>query len=107
MRHQHLFFLLYMSTLFFVGLGYLAIMPVFEGFDEYAHYSSMRQIAGTATIPVLGSSYIDQAYEDYRGPLPYSHDLPPFDSGLTYAKFFAQPGLVEQYRRDYRETPAS
>lgn len=106
-RSQRLFLFLYLLFLFFGGLGYLAIMPVFEGVDEYAHYSSMRQIAGTGTIPVLGKSYIDQAYTDYEGPRPYSHDIPPFDSGLTYAKFFNQPDLVEHYRHIYRDVPAS
>jgi hypothetical protein len=45
---------LYLLTLFLIGLGYLAILPPFEGFDETAHYSSVRQIADTKTIPSKG-----------------------------------------------------
>ena len=48
--------LLYFLTLFFVGFGYLAILPAFEGFDENAHYSSIRQIADIGTIPIYGAS---------------------------------------------------
>ncbi|MGB9153245.1 MAG: hypothetical protein WCD70_09200 [Alphaproteobacteria bacterium] len=105
MKQYRIFLLLYVLAVFFAGLGYLAIMPIFEGFDEYAHYSSMRQIAYTGTIPVLGKSTIDQTYIDYQGPLPYSHDLPPFDNGLTYAKFFKMPYTVEQYLQIYRGHP--
>jgi hypothetical protein len=98
---------LYLLALFFMGLGYLAIMPAFEGFDERAHYSSIRQIADTAMIPVLGESYVDQAYADYQGPRPYKHFGSPFNSNMIYPKFFSQPDLVEYYRRTYRESPFS
>ena len=49
------FFMFYLLALLFMGLAYLAILPPFEGFDETAHYSSIRQIADTATIPLYGS----------------------------------------------------
>jgi hypothetical protein len=96
-------FIIYLLTLLLIGLGYLAIMPPFEGIDEPAHYSSMRQIARTGTIPTLGQSHIDQTYENYQGPHPYSYLDPPFDNGLVYSKFFKQPDLVETYRHAYRE----
>jgi len=59
MTSQRHSLLLYFSTLFFIGLGYLAILPAFEGFDENAHYSSVRQIADMGTIPIYGESFLD------------------------------------------------
>jgi len=64
---------LFLATfILFLGLGYLAILPPFEGFDETAHYSSIRQIADTATIPFYGSSFIDQKIEQYMKAAPNS-----------------------------------
>ena len=95
---------LYLLTLFFIGLGYLAILPAFEGFDENAHYSSVRQIADTGTIPIYGASFLDQEVTDYQGPSPYGSLTPPFDEGMTYSKFFAQPHLLEHYLLAYRQS---
>lgn len=103
MIFSRVFLPLYLLTLFLIGLGYLAILPVFEGFDENAHYSSIRQIAGTGSIPIYGASFFDKEINNYQGPLPYNTLAPPFDEGLTYSKFFAQPDLVEHYRLTYRE----
>jgi len=95
---------LYLLTLFFIGLGYLAILPPFEGFDETAHYSSIRQIADIGTIPIYGASFLDQEVTDYQGPFPYGTGEPPFDKGMTYSKFFAQPYLLEHYLLAYRQS---
>jgi Dolichyl-phosphate-mannose-protein mannosyltransferase len=95
---------LYLLALFFIGLGYLAILPPFEGFDEIAHYSSIRQIADTKTIPLYGSSFLDREVTDYKGPVAYGSLEPPFDRGMVYSKFFARPDLVESYRRTYRQS---
>jgi hypothetical protein len=94
-------FSLYLLSLFLIGVGYIAITPPFEGFDELSHYASLRQIADTKTIPLFGRSYLPQDVAGYRGPIAYSSRNPPFDSGLTYAKFFAQPESVARFVRDY------
>jgi hypothetical protein len=94
---------LYLLSLLLIGVGYIAIMPPFEGFDEPAHYASLRQIADTLTIPLFGKSYLPKDVADYSGPMAYSSLHPPFDSGLTYAKFFADPAAVARFLRDYRQ----
>ena len=93
----------YLLALLLMGFGYLAILPVFEGFDETAHYSSLCQIADTGTIPLYGKSYLDQQVVDYQGPVAYGSGMPPFDRNMVYSKFFAHPELVEQYRQTYRQ----
>lgn len=107
MTFERIFPALYMLTLFLIGLGYLAILPIFEGFDENAHYSSVRQIADTGTIPIYGASFLDKEVTDYQGPSPYGSLAPPFDEGMTYSKFFSQPHLFEHYLLDYRKSSAS
>jgi hypothetical protein len=104
MATQRIFLPLYLLAMFFIGLGYLTILPAFEGFDETAHYSSVRQIADTGTIPIYGASFLDEEIAHYQGPIPYTSGTPPFDHGLTYKKFFTQPNLVENYLSSYRQS---
>lgn len=93
-----------------IGIGFVAILPPFEGFDEPAHYSSVRQIADTGTIPLFGSSYIDRAVEAYEqhAPMPWGAGKPPFDKTgyMTYQSFFADAAAVRYYKR-YGNAPAS
>ncbi|WP_458027999.1 DUF2142 domain-containing protein [Methylomonas sp. MgM2] len=98
---------LYLLSLFFIGLGYLAIQPPFEGFDENAHYSSIREIAGTGSIPIYGLSFLDREVTDYKGPMPYGSLTPPFDEGTTYSSFFSQAHSVKRYLSEYRESAGS
>jgi hypothetical protein len=95
----------YLLSLLLIGLGYISIIPPFEGFDESAHLSSLRQIALTQSIPVYGESFLDKAITNYRGPRPYSSGKPPFDVELVYSKFFSQPSLVNSYQSVYKLAP--
>ena len=69
-----------LAAVLLVGIGYLSILPPFEGFDESVHYSSIRQIADTQTLPIFGRSFIDQTVIDYasHGPMRWSSGAPPF-----------------------------
>jgi hypothetical protein len=92
----------YLLSLLLIGVGYIAIMPPFEGFDETAHYASLRQIADTGTIPVFGRSFFPRDITGYQGPVGYNTAAPPYDNGPSYAKFFAQPDMVARFVQDYR-----
>jgi len=67
-------FILLISAILLIAVGFLAVLPPFEGFDETAHYSSIQQIADTGTIPRYGQSFLSLTVTDYglHGPLPYS-----------------------------------
>jgi hypothetical protein len=93
---------LYLLALLLTGVGYLAIMPAFEGFDETAHFSSLREVADTGKIPSYGRSMLDKEVTNYQGPRAYDSLDPPFDRGLTYSKFFARPDLIADYVERYR-----
>jgi MFS family permease len=92
-----------MLIMFLIGLGYIAILPLFEGFDESAHFSSMRQIADTKIMPVWGKSYLDKETTDYSGPVAYGTLLPPFDKGMVYQNFFEHSELAANYQQIYRQ----
>jgi hypothetical protein len=100
---RKLFVLVYLLSLLSLGITYLSIVPIFEGFDETGHFSSLRQISGTGTIPLYGESYLDQFVVDFQGPIPYSTGIPPFDRGMVYMKFFKHPELIEYYIQTYRQ----
>ena len=97
----------YLLGLFLVGLSYIAIVPVFEGFDETAHYSSLREIALNRSIPIYGKSFIDRSIAEYKGPESYGSGAPPFDQGYVYPKFFADDKAVDRYVEAYRSAPVS
>ena len=78
--------------LLLMGIGFLAVLPPFEGFDETAHYSSLRQIADTGMLPITGSSFIDKNVIDYRrhGPKSYADPGSYEDrSGFLYFSFLS------------------
>lgn len=95
--------IIYFLGLFFIGLGYLAILPPFEGIDEIAYYSGIRQIADTGTLPVYGKSFFPEDVAGYSGPMPYDSQKPPYNRGMTYSKFFARPELADRYLQAYRQ----
>jgi hypothetical protein len=99
-------FSLYFIALFFMGLFYIATTPVFEPFDEMAHYSSVRQIAYEAKIVKRSESFLDRlVVEDYQGPDLYSSGNPPFDDGMVYYKFFNRQDLVDSYIKNRQVIP--
>ena len=83
-----------------LGIGYIAILPPWEGFDETAHYSSLQQIADTKTIPKYGSARISRDVETYSeyAPIPYSGHLPvEQNGGFTYKSFFeSNTGIIQR-----------
>ena len=90
------------AAILLIGIGYIAILPPFEGFDEYAHYSSIRQIADAGTLPLFGNSFIDRNVERYlaAAPTPWGSLHPPFEQPgrMTYPAFFKNVKAVADYR---------
>ena len=97
-------FLLF-SALFFIGLGYILLVPAFEAFDEPAHYSRIREIQNSSLSMFNRENYMDQLIIEYTGPIPYSSGSPPFSHENTYDNFFSKKDLVETYAEKYRDKP--
>jgi len=76
-----------------LGLSHLLLLPPFEGFDETAHYSRLREVVATqGSPPPLAEARLARQVEDYEriGPTRYA-SVPPHDDngGLTYRRYAA------------------
>ena len=96
---------LYLLGLLFVGLGYISFLPAFEGFDETAHISRVREYAYTLDGLFKKDAFLDKSIVNYSGPLPYSSGTPPFDKGITYPNFFADESRLKDYTHKYASAP--
>ena len=99
------FFFYCLLVYFFIGLGYISLVPVFEGFDETAHYSRIREIENSTSSIFEKESFIDQMIVDYIGPMPYSSGAAPFSHESSYDNFFKQESLVDNYKDQYVNKP--
>ncbi len=96
---------LYLISILLIGLGYISILPPFEGFDETAHYSRLREIKGHPLAIFDRESFLDRAVVEYTGPVPYSSGEPPFDGGFNYQKFFGDQVNLDDYIKKYCQSP--
>lgn len=92
----------FLGALLLIGLGYIAILPPFEGFDETAHFSRIREIKTSWLSIFERTSFMDNAIIQYQGPLPYSSGSPPYNRGNTYPNFFSEPEKIDSYRLNYK-----
>ena len=88
---------LLLGAVAFVGIAHIAFLPPWEGYDEYAHYSSIQQFADTGTIPLLRRDRISANIDTYNGPMPYeSGSDSAFDStGRETYRSFRQRGALK------------
>jgi hypothetical protein len=98
---------LYLLSMMLIGIGYISILPPFEGFDETAHYSRLRETKDDPLAIFNRDSFLDRAVVEYTGPVPYSSGEPPFDSGFNYQKFFSDKANQENYIKNYWQSPMS
>jgi 4-amino-4-deoxy-L-arabinose transferase-like glycosyltransferase len=75
-----------------IGIAYIALLPPWEGFDEYAHWSSIQQIADTRTLPYYGHAYISADVNAYAGPMPYNSIAPFSEAGRETYRSFRERG---------------
>lgn len=91
------------ACLFSIGLGYIFILPVFEGFDENAHYSRLRETFSSPSAAFKKESYLDNEIVNYEGPLPYLNGKPPYDHLKSYNNFFNNKNLADNYASQYKK----
>lgn len=99
------FAVLLFSALFFIGLGYVSLLPVFEGFDELAHYSRIREIEASSSSVFNNESFIDQLIVNYSGPMAYTSNSPPYSHENTYDNYFTKKIIIDGYSAKYRNNP--
>ena len=76
---------------FLLGASYIAMLPIWEGFDETSHFSYIQLVADNRELPLDRKdpiSYDVERYYDYA-PIPHalSSKLKSSDR-LTYKSFF-------------------
>jgi hypothetical protein len=80
------------------GIGWVAVLPPWEGFDEEAHYSYIQEIADTKHVPVYRQSHVSSDIDAYRREGPFTN------GGLSYRDLFSSPEHVAAAAR-LREPP--
>jgi len=84
----------------FFSIGYLSLIPPFEGFDEMAHLSRIREFAHNKKETMDRESYLDKVLLDYPGPAPYASGTGPFRNINDYENFFRsieKKDVLKQY----------
>ena len=60
---------------FLLGTSYIAMLPIWEGFDETAHFSYIQQVADNRKLPLDGKDPISTDIEKYYEYAPVPHTL--------------------------------
>jgi hypothetical protein len=50
---------------FLLGVSYIAMLPIWEGFDETAHFSYIQQVADNGKLPLDEKNPISKDIERY------------------------------------------
>ncbi len=82
------------------GIGWLSVLPPWEGFDEGAHYSSIQQLADDRSIPRQGEARLSRDVERYATLAPYAY------GGMTYHEFFVAGDMDRAQEALHRPPPA-
>ena len=105
--HRRTGALLLAATLL-IGIAWILVQPPFEGFDETMHYSSIREIADTHTLPKYGKSRIALFVEEYgaRAPLPLGqrHGV-QVAQPMSYADFAHDDAARRAFAADFASEP--
>src|SRR4051794_19707415 len=78
------------------GLGFVALLPPFEGFDETGHYSAIAQFAETGRAAKPGDK-MAKAVDDYLERAPAADSMQ--GSWRYHAFFAAGPDTIAAGRR--------
>ena len=74
-----------------LGASHIAMLPIWEGFDETAHFSYIQQVADNGKLPLDGKDPIStdiEKYYDYAPVLrPLASEFQSKDR-LIYRSFF-------------------
>src|SRR4051812_15136689 len=96
--------LLSLAASVLTGLGHIALLPPFEGFDETALYSYIQQLAETGRWPTRGDK-LSQDVVRYLEVAPTTENM---HGRWSYPKFFAAgPEVREAGRAAIHSSPAS
>ena len=58
-----------------LGVSYISVLPIWEGFDETAHFSYIQQVADSKKLPLGGKDRISKDVEKYYAYAPTLYNL--------------------------------
>jgi hypothetical protein len=58
-------------AVFLVGMAHIFFLPLWEGYDEPAHFSYVQELADTGRAPQAGKDLLSLDIQHYEGPRPY------------------------------------
>ena len=76
---------------FLLGASYIAMLPIWEGFDETSHFSYIQLVADNRELPLDRKDPISSDVERYYDYAPIPHALSSklkSSDRLTYKSFF-------------------
>src|SRR3954469_18472447 len=86
-----------------LGLGHIALLPPWEGFDETGHYSYIQQVAETGRWP-RRADMMSKDIDDYLKIAPTTKSM---QGPWSYHHFFSSgPDVTEPARNAIQEPPA-
>ena len=95
---------------FLLGASYISMLPIWEGFDETAHFSYIQQVADNRKLPLDGKDPIStdiEKYYDYA-PVPqalFSEILAK--DRLSYQSFFSQSREFLSNSKEFIHSPVN
>jgi hypothetical protein len=99
---------LLLAATLLIGIAWILVTPPFEGFDETAHYSSLREIADTGSVPRYGQSRMATVVDAYgaQAPLPYmqAHGV-PLERPISYRDFASSDAARAAFVSDFASVP--
>lgn len=91
-----------------IGMAWILILPPFEGFDETAHYSAVREVSDMHAWPRYGQSRIATVVEGYgaQAPLPHmqQHGV-QLARPMSYRDFMQDGDARRAFSADFASAP--
>jgi len=90
----------------FSAAFYCALLPLWEGFDEFYHYGYVQRVSTTWSIPVVWQTPISRELWNSLDSAPVSHFLQPYFQRPTtkFEDYFGLPAEQRIARRQALDT---
>ncbi|UCD56379.1 MAG: glycosyltransferase family 39 protein [Candidatus Hydrogenedentota bacterium] len=111
LRPAHIFFPLIWAMFVIKSLVYIAVTPLWEGFDELFHFAYIQSLAATRSLPVWGETFIDADIAKSTAYVPLAGLMPQLAHGfekLSYRDYWqVDEAERERFRKQLYQLKAS
>lgn len=87
------------------AISYCALLPLWEGFDEFYHYGYVQYVSATLTVPALGDAKVSRELWTSLDFTPVSHFLQPYFQrpSISFQEYFRLSREERRVRRAHLE----